>query len=345
MLVAFHACFRLGAIAAPLRTAFTCAELGPMLQRLAPALYIGEPAFYPNIAPVDAAILGRNNRILIDAADGHAARPWDVLKQAGASADVPSPDVSEPALLINTSGTTGQSKFVVHTLQTIAANAEMMGRNLDLSPGDVCVLSSGMAHVGGLFLSLVFIRLGLPFVVLEGFEAGAVLDAVERHHGSWMLAFPSQFAALVEQQKAKRRDISSLRCCIIAGDTCPADLQEQFASALGTTLRNMWGGTEAVGTVAVMSQPGPVTKITDETLIRLVDENGVGVTRRGRRTPGAWPQCVDWILERSGDHRADVRRRLVAHWRSDAARSRRRTLVRRAQERHHHSRRSQDLAN
>src|SRR5262249_56732895 len=44
MLVAFHACFRLGAIAAPLRTAFTCAELGPMLQRLAPALFIGEPA-------------------------------------------------------------------------------------------------------------------------------------------------------------------------------------------------------------------------------------------------------------------------------------------------------------
>jgi long-chain acyl-CoA synthetase len=42
MLVAYYSCFRIGAIAAPLRTAFTFAELAPMLQRLKPALYIGE---------------------------------------------------------------------------------------------------------------------------------------------------------------------------------------------------------------------------------------------------------------------------------------------------------------
>src|SRR5262249_34570995 len=154
-------------------------------------------------APVDAAILGRNNRILIDAADEHGARPWDVLKQADRSVDMPEPDVSKPALLINTSGTTGQSKFVMHTLQTIAANIEMLGRNLGLSPGDVCIVSSGMAHAGALFLSLTFIRLGLPFVVLESFEAGALLDTVQRHNGSWMVGFPAQFAALVDEQTAK----------------------------------------------------------------------------------------------------------------------------------------------
>src|SRR6201989_874333 len=39
MLVAYYECFRLGAIAAPFRTAFTLAELAPMLERLRPALY------------------------------------------------------------------------------------------------------------------------------------------------------------------------------------------------------------------------------------------------------------------------------------------------------------------
>ena len=37
MIVAYYACFRLGAIAAPLRTAFKTAELEPLLQRLKPA--------------------------------------------------------------------------------------------------------------------------------------------------------------------------------------------------------------------------------------------------------------------------------------------------------------------
>jgi long-chain acyl-CoA synthetase len=50
MLVANYACFRLGAIAAPLRTALTFAELAPLLQRLKPALYIGEIGLYGNIA-------------------------------------------------------------------------------------------------------------------------------------------------------------------------------------------------------------------------------------------------------------------------------------------------------
>jgi len=42
MLVAYYACFKLGAIAAPLRTAFKFTELAPILQRLKPALYIGD---------------------------------------------------------------------------------------------------------------------------------------------------------------------------------------------------------------------------------------------------------------------------------------------------------------
>ena len=69
MLVAYYACFRLGAIAAPLRSAFKFAELAPMLQRLKPVLYIGESALYPNVAPVDAAILPRENRFIVDDVD------------------------------------------------------------------------------------------------------------------------------------------------------------------------------------------------------------------------------------------------------------------------------------
>src|SRR6202022_3973012 len=42
MIVAYYACFQLGAVASPLRTAFKFAELAPILQRLRPALYLGE---------------------------------------------------------------------------------------------------------------------------------------------------------------------------------------------------------------------------------------------------------------------------------------------------------------
>jgi long-chain acyl-CoA synthetase len=127
IIVAYYACYRLGAIAAPLRSAFTFAELGPMLQRLQAALYIGETALYPNVARTDAAILPLSRRILVDDRAGrHGVQAWDVLRQA-APVSFPTPSIRKPAVLINTSGTTGgQPKFVAHTPSSLAAIADLI---------------------------------------------------------------------------------------------------------------------------------------------------------------------------------------------------------------------------
>src|SRR6201991_3364456 len=66
-IAAYYACFRLGAIAAPLRTAFTFTELEALLRRLKPALYIGEAKLYGNVAAVDGSILPRDKRFIVDA--------------------------------------------------------------------------------------------------------------------------------------------------------------------------------------------------------------------------------------------------------------------------------------
>ena len=77
MIVAYYACFQLGAIAAPLRTAFKFAELAPLLQRLKPALYIGEIGLYENVAPVDASILAPHKRFIVDGSfEDHGVQPW-----------------------------------------------------------------------------------------------------------------------------------------------------------------------------------------------------------------------------------------------------------------------------
>src|ERR1700731_1118798 len=80
MLVAYYACFKLGAIAAPLRTAFKFAELAPLLQRLKPSLYIGEIGLYDNVAPVDASTLAPDRRFVVDGTfEDHGVQPWQTL--------------------------------------------------------------------------------------------------------------------------------------------------------------------------------------------------------------------------------------------------------------------------
>jgi long-chain acyl-CoA synthetase len=281
MVVAYYACFKLGSIAAPLRTAFKFAELAPLLQRLKPALYIGEIGLYDNIAPVDASILARDKRFVVNGSfEDDGVQPWEMLFDEARDADLlfsPASASYKPSVLINTSGTTGQPKFVVHTPATLAESTELVVRHWGLSDDDVMVAPLPMAHISGLISLLSYIRFGVAFVLLESFDADTVLDTIERHRCTWCLGFPAQYAALLECQRARPRNLRSLRICLTGADACPIDLQEQVTSVFGAPLYNVWGATETIGSLTFGLRRGPVTRIAKGAQIRLIDENGADV--------------------------------------------------------------------
>jgi acyl-CoA synthetase (AMP-forming)/AMP-acid ligase II len=279
MVAAYYACFRLGAIAAPLRTAFKFAELAPILQRLKPALYIGDANLYGSVAPVDRSILALDKRFIVGGAvEDQGVQAWEALFDEATDANLPvSPAPYKPAVLITTSGTTGQPKFVVHTPATLSESIELVVRHWGLSDDDVVIEPLPMAHISGLITVLSYIRFGNPFVLLEGFDAGTVLDNIERHRCTWCIGFPAQYAALLECQRARPRDLASLRVCLTGADICPIDLQQRVTSTFGAPLYNVWGATEAVGSLTFGLQPGPVVRIPKGSRIRLIDENGADV--------------------------------------------------------------------
>jgi acyl-CoA synthetase (AMP-forming)/AMP-acid ligase II len=322
MIIAYYACFQLGAIAAPLRTAFKFAELAPLLQRLKPALYIGEPGLYENVAPVDAAILSLDSRFIVNETfeDG-SVQPWEALfdETDGASMLVP-PAPYKPAVLINTSGTTGQPKFVAHTPETLAETLDLSTKHLGLSNDDVVAEPLPMAHMSGLATFLSFIQVGVPFILLEGFDADTVLDTIERHRCTWCIGFPAQYAALLERHRARPRDLASLRICLTGADTCPIDLQEKITSAFGAPLYNVWAATEVLGSLTFGLQPGPVARIVKGAQVRLIDENGDDVAdgeigellvRGANVFAGYWndPKATEEALKAGWYHTGDLMRR------------------------------------
>src|SRR5882762_5455731 len=235
LVVAYYACFKLGAIAAPLRTAFKFAELARILQRLKPALYIGEADLYDNAAPVEVSILAPGKRFVVNGTfEDHGVQPWEALFDVATDESLSvSPASYEPAVLINTSGTTGQPKFVIHTPATLSESVDLIIKHWGFSNDDVMIESLPMAHSSGLFSFLSYIQFGAPFVLLEGFDADSVLDSIERHRCTWCVGFPAQYAALLECQRARPRDLGSLRICLTGADACPIDLQERIPSIFG----------------------------------------------------------------------------------------------------------------
>jgi long-chain acyl-CoA synthetase len=280
LVVAYYACFRIGAIAAPLNTRLKTAELRPLLERLQPALYIGQADLYRRIAAIDASIIPSNARFIVgDAVDDRWVQPLTKLLEEGKVGPVGTlPDVHAPAVLLTTSGTTGQPKFVTHTQATLAASADS-ARHQGLDEDDIAAIALPMAHGFGLFTFLACIQFGTPIVLLERFDPDALLDAIERHRCTWLPAVPAMFAALRERQRACGWDVHSLRICLSSGDVCPPQLQEQFSALFGTRLRSFWGATEAAGSLTYGLESGPVSRIVKGAEVRLIDDSGAPVPK------------------------------------------------------------------
>jgi long-chain acyl-CoA synthetase len=322
MIVAYYACFQLGAIAAPLRTALKFAELAPILRRLRPALYLGEMSLYDNVAAVDASILALDKRFVVNGTfEEDGIQPWEALFDAPGNESLSTPPGSyKPSVLITTSGTTGQPKFVVHTPATLAESTDLLVKTWGLSDDDIMIEPLPLAHMSGLMTLLSFVHFGVPFVLLESFDADLVLDTIERHRCTWLIGFPAQFAAMLGSQLARPRNLKSLRICLTGADVCPIDLQERVTVTFGAPLYNVWGATEVVGSLTFGLQPGPVVRITKGARIRLIDEKGADVgdgevgellIRGGNVFDGYWndPKATGESLRAGWYHTGDLMRR------------------------------------
>jgi long-chain acyl-CoA synthetase len=120
--VAVYACFHIAAVAVPLNNRLKTAELKPLLERLRPALYIGDASLYSQVDAIDCAILPREKRFVAgDMSEDRGVQPWASLL-SDSSAPLPgTADIHSPAVLLATSGTTGVPQFAIHTQATLAA--------------------------------------------------------------------------------------------------------------------------------------------------------------------------------------------------------------------------------
>src|SRR5262249_22465989 len=159
------------------------AELQPLLRRLRPALYLGQAQLYPQIAAAHPDLLAPNACFVVGSARReNGARPWEELFVPSCTKPDASdrhPEADTPSVLLTTSGTTGEPKFVVHTAATLSAIASSF-LHLGFDERHVAVNAVPMMHVGGLATMLGCIRFGMPMVLLERFDPDAVLDAIEQ---------------------------------------------------------------------------------------------------------------------------------------------------------------------
>jgi len=135
----------------------------------------------------------------------------------------------DPINIQFTSGTTGTPKASTLTHHNIVNNAHFVGLQMKLTDADRMCIPVPMYHCFGMVLGTLCCAAHAATMVFpsEGFDAAAVLEAVERERCTVLHGVPTMFISELEVPDFRDRDLSSLRTGIMAGAPCPVELMHR----------------------------------------------------------------------------------------------------------------------
>jgi len=156
---------------------------------------------------------------------------------------------ADTAVIVYTSGTTGQPKGAELTHIGLYMNADIPGRLFDVQPDDIVVTVLPLFHVFGLSSILdVCVRFGCTMSLVPRFTPAAVLAAVQRDRATIFEGVPTMFADLLSYPELDRYDLSSLRVAISGGASIPAPVLDAFEERFGLVILEGYGMTETAST-------------------------------------------------------------------------------------------------
>jgi cyclohexanecarboxylate-CoA ligase len=168
--------------------------------------------------------------------------PWEQRHPVGAITP-PRPD--DIAQIVFTSGTTGRPKGVAHTFNTMYAGTRTFSDVYRLGPDDSVLIPHYLTHLAGSCYGIwMSLALGGTCVMQDTTDMSLLLDLVAAHGVSLVFGAPMYIMGVLESQRARPRDISSLRCLNTGSAPVPPGLVAQVREELGLRLDSNFGMSE-----------------------------------------------------------------------------------------------------
>ena len=190
------------------------------------------------------------------------------------------------AFWLYSSGSTGKPKAVVHLQHDIPYICVTYADEvLGIKEQDITFSTTGLFHAYGFGNNLTFpYWVGASTVLHAGRHTPAtVLETIEKRRPTLFFSAPTLYNAILNFEGAKGRNLSSIRHCVAAAESLPAEVWRRWKDAYGLTILDGIGSTEMLHIYCSNSlddlRPGSSGKPVPGYELKILDEAGQPVAQ------------------------------------------------------------------
>lgn len=238
-IVTFLACAREGFACNPsLHKTYTCAEIVELLSALSVRAFLTEPGWGADRESVDL------DSMLVRLPSLKMVYSPETLPSPAGNGTPACADPNKVAYLAFTSGTTGAPKCVMHSDNTLLANARDLVSDWNHGPDTVLLSLSPLSHHIAWVGVAQWLLCGGRFVTDDPPSGMSRLDWIEATGATYVLGVPTHaMDILSEQERTGRRGLGRVSVFYMAGAAIPPTTAAAFLDQ-GVKPQNVYGMTE-----------------------------------------------------------------------------------------------------
>jgi long-chain acyl-CoA synthetase len=271
----YYGILRAGAIVVPMNPLLKAREVSYYLTDSQAALALA----WHGVAGQAAEGARRAGTALVVIEPAELAAALGAVEPAQAVADLAG---SDTAVILYTSGTTGQPKGAELTHDNLLRNVEVTASTLlHLTPGDVILGALPLFHSFGQVVGMgCAIASGACLTLMTRFDPARALEIIKRDHVSVMPGVPAMYAAILHGAAGSAGDVASLRLCVSGGAAMPVEIIRAFERSFDCVILEGYGLSETSPVASFNHpdrprKPGTVGQAIAGVQMRVQDDEGV----------------------------------------------------------------------